>query len=373
MQIMKVKRLTVFFLYLFLCVFILLAGYSVVVYTSNKPPIEEINLARETLASAKNKLAGRYAGETLREAESLYNQLMNEWKIQNDKFFVFRDYTLTQDLAVKSHKLSASAGDEAKNIRDKLKNNVENDLENLKQQIDKFEKYYKNLVLERSTLELFNMGKTHFLEARIEFDKKEYRQASKLAHIASENLSQAEKSAHLKLVSFYEGYPLWQKNTRLAYRLSKKGQTVILIDKMASLCIVLKAGKEFKTFPAEFGLSWMGDKNMIGDKATPEGIYKVMEKKSKSRTKYYKALLLDYPNKDDQKRYDQLVKSGKISKNTGIGGLIEIHGDGGKGVHWTDGCIALNNKEMDVVYNQCSVNTPVIIVGSRQTLEEYLN
>jgi hypothetical protein len=46
-----------------------------------------------------------------------------------------------------------------------------------------------------------------------------------------------------------------------------------------------------------------------------------------------------------------MVKSGEISKKTGIGNLIEIHGDGGKGVHWTDGCVALENKEMDLVYS----------------------
>jgi len=117
----------------------------------------------------------------------------------------------------------------------------------------------------------------------------------------------------------------------------------------------------------------MGNKLFAGDKATPEGVYKILEKKNSAKTKYYKALLINYPNNEDQRRYDQMVKSGEISKRTGIGGLIEIHGNGGKGVHWTDGCIALENKEMDVVYNQCGVNTPVIIVGSRLPLEDYLN
>lgn len=116
----------------------------------------------------------------------------------------------------------------------------------------------------------------------------------------------------------------------------------------------------------------MGDKMYSGDKATPEGVYKVTDKKNRSRTKYYKALLINYPNGEDQKRYDRMVKSGEISRRTGIGGLIEIHGDGGKGVNWTDGCIALENKEMDVVFSNCSVNTTVIIVGSRLPLEDYL-
>ncbi len=367
------KRLTGYFVYILISVFIILIGYSVIIYSTNKPPLEEINMARETLAVAKNKMAGRYASETLREAESLYTQSMNEWKLENSRFFLFRDYSLTRDYAIRSYNLSANAGDEAKNVRNKLKTNVETELTTLKQQIDRFEKYYKNLALGHSTLDLFNKGKTKYLEAQIEYKKNEFHQASKLAYKASENISQAQKSAHFKLVNFYEDYPKWEKNTRLAYNLSKNGQTVVLIDKMQASCIILKSGKEYKTYAAEFGSSWMGDKNMIGDKATPEGVYKILEKKSNSKTKYYKALLLNYPNPEDQKRYDQLVKSGKISKSTGIGGLIEIHGEGGKGVHWTDGCIALENSEMDIVFSLCKVNTPVVIVGSRQTLEEYLD
>lgn len=159
----------------------------------------------------------------------------------------------------------------------------------------------------------------------------------------------------------------------MAYNLSKKGQTVILVDKIQSTLILLKGGKEIKSFSAEFGKSWMGDKLYAGDKATPEGVYKILEKKGGAKTKYYKALLINYPNSDDQRRFDKMVKSGEISKKTHIGGLIEIHGDGGKGVHWTDGCIALENSEMDAVYNQAAVNTTVVIVGSRLPLEDYLN
>ena len=373
MQIMKVKRLTALFLYLFIVICIAAVVYSVVIYTTNKPPLEEINQARESLASAKTKMAGRYANEKLKEAESLYKWSMKEWENQNSKFFVFRDYSLTRDLALKSISKSTNAGTEAKNVKTKLKNNVESELATLRKQITKFEKYYKHLVLGKSTINAFNKGKTRFLEAQIEYKKNDFQQAAKLAKKASESISLAEKSAHIKLIEFYKNYPSWEKNTKLAYNLSKKGQTVILVDKIKSSLIILKGGKEFKTFPAEFGTSWMGDKSFAGDKATPEGVYKVVEKKSNAKTKYHKALLINYPNNDDQKRYDKMVRSGEISKRTGIGGLIEIHGGGGKGIHWTDGCVALENTEMDVVYSQCSVNTPVIIVGSRLPLEDYLN
>jgi hypothetical protein len=370
---MRLRTFGRLFIFLFTVSILVFTGYSVFIYKTNKPPIEDINLARESLASAKNKMAGRYANETLKEAENLYNWSMKEWKMQNDKFFLFRDYSLTHDLALKSIDKSTNAGNEAKNVKNKIKNGVEAELSKLKNQIERFEKYYKTLALNKTTINAFNKGKTRFLEAQIEYKKNDFQQAAKLAKKATESVSQAEKSAHVKLMEFYENYPVWEKNLKLAYNLSKRGQTVILVDKIQSVLIILKGGKEYKTLQAEFGMSWMGDKLHAGDKATPEGIYKVIDKKSGSRTKYHKALLINYPNSEDQKRYDKMVKSGEISRKTGIGNLIEIHGDGGKGVHWTDGCVALENKEMDLVYSLSAVNTPVIIVGSRVPLEEYLN
>jgi len=180
MQIMKVKRLTVFFFYFFFFLICAVVGYSAFIYLTNEPPQEGINKARESLATAKEKMAGRYASETLKEAENLYKWSMKEWKIQNSKFFVFRDYSLTRDLALKSISKSTNAGSEAKNVKGKLKNSVESELATLRKQIAKFEKYYKQLALGRLTINAFNKGKTRYLEAQIEYKRNDYQQAAKL-------------------------------------------------------------------------------------------------------------------------------------------------------------------------------------------------
>ena len=52
-------------------------------------------------------------------------------------------------------------------------------------------------------------------------------------------------------------------------------------------------------FNAELGKNWVGDKRVKGDNATPEGMYKITKKLDSRKTKYYKALLLDYPNAED--------------------------------------------------------------------------
>jgi len=42
--------------------------------------------------------------------------------------------------------------------------------------------------------------------------------------------------------------------------------------------------------------------------------------------------------------------------------LIEIHGGGSDGL--TDGCVALDNRDMERLYAQIAIGTPVLIVGT---------
>jgi hypothetical protein len=47
---------------------------------------------------------------------------------------------------------------------------------------------------------------------------------------------------------------------------------------------------------------------------------------------------------------------------TDLGGWIEIHGDGtGAATAWTQGCVAVRNGAMDVLWDQVRVGTPVLI------------
>lgn len=370
---MKARKLFFLILILFVGLAVIASGYSLFYYATVKPPLEEIEMARTALAAANGKMAGKYAGELMTEAEENFKQSIEEWKKQNNRFFIFRDYTRTAQLALNSYDRSLVAVNEAGKSKNKLKYSAEVRLHKLEQKISYFEEHYETLALNPAIYKLFVSGKTKFSEAKIEYNAQEYLNAAKHLLKAEEAINKAEKQAHLKLAEFYRKYPEWEKNMQMAYRLSSKGQTVILIDKLDASLTILKAGKEYKMFRVEFGGNWMADKIMSGDKATPEGIYKVQVKKGRSNTKYHKALLIDYPNMEDRSRFNKLVQSGRIPKNNGIGGLIEIHGEGGKGINWTDGCIAIENDEMDIVFNQCNVNTPVIIVGARQTFEEYLN
>jgi murein L,D-transpeptidase YafK len=122
-------------------------------------------------------------------------------------------------------------------------------------------------------------------------------------------------------------------------------------------------------YSAELGKNWVGDKRLRGDKATPEGIYRITKKLKSDSTIYYKALLIDYPNEEDTALFEAALAKGTLPHSAKIGGMIEIHGNGGKGTDWTNGCIALTDREMDSIFKIAKIGTPVTIVGSMYDLK----
>lgn len=363
------RRLTFSIITLILIGIIVFGAYK---YFTNQPPKDEIRNAMEAISAARKVEANKYARKKFIASENALELAMKEWELQNKKFFISRDYTILRDLANQALFLGNEAWREASVEKDSVGINLKHQLGRIQSQIDEFEKNYKNLPLSAISFERFSKARMNYIEANNDFRKNQYYEAEKAAAQSEKTMTQMLKIAKEKLADFYNDYPKWKKNAQYARELSAKGQLVILVNKLESTAYVLKSGKTLAQFKVEFGSNWMGNKIAMGDNATPEGIYKVTQKKSGSKTKYYKALLLNYPNEEDKKRFDNLVKNGSIPKKSKIGGLIQIHGFGGKGVNWTEGCIAMENDDMDKVYNLVQINTPVIIIGSEQPISKYL-
>ena len=154
----------------------------------------------------------------------------------------------------------------------------------------------------------------------------------------------------------------WAEATIAASRTS--GQSALLIDKLKRRVFILRAGKIAAAYPAELGANGLQRKARAGDRATPEGMYLVTQIKDSNRTRFYRALLINYPNDEDRMRFSLGRQRGSIPSRARIGNLIEIHGDGGHGKDWTDGCVALENSHMDRVFAVAYPGMPVTIVGT---------
>ncbi len=138
--------------------------------------------------------------------------------------------------------------------------------------------------------------------------------------------------------------------------------TAIVIDKVRHRGFLIRGGRVELGFRIELGTRGMMRKVWEGDGATPEGRYRISEKKDLGESRYRRALLIDYPNADDRRDHAEAVRRGLVPARRGPGGLIEIHGYGGRGQDWTNGCVALSDRDIDRLFSEVEVGTPVTLV-----------
>jgi L,D-peptidoglycan transpeptidase YkuD (ErfK/YbiS/YcfS/YnhG family) len=137
--------------------------------------------------------------------------------------------------------------------------------------------------------------------------------------------------------------------------------TALVVVKTDRRAYVVRDGRIISKYPVELGYRSWRQKLRSGDGATPEGTYRITQWRNHG-SRYYKALVINYPNDSDRRRFEKNRKTGVIPRGARIGGNIEIHGEGGRGRDWTEGCVALANRDMDSLMNQMRVGDRVTIV-----------
>lgn len=329
------------------------------------PPVAVMENARIKLSQAGSKRADTYSKKIYNEAKVLYDSAMVNWQRENKKFLYVRNYERVAMFAELSAKKSALAADNSISSTTRLKKSIIQKIDTLDIVVGDLNRFFSDYPLEAEIRSRISKGKMLLEEARIAYKKGEYLQSNRKLTDSEYLLISCYENATNHLKNYFNSYPMWQKWVKATIKESaKNGDYSIIIDKFSRKCFIYLGGTKKYEFQAELGANWVGDKKVKGDKATPEGMYKITKKIEGGRTKYYKALLLDYPNEEDKRSFRAEVENGILPATAKIGGLIEIHGNGGKGINWTEGCIALTDKEIDLVYRNVKVGTPVTIVGS---------
>jgi hypothetical protein len=208
-------------------------------------------------------------------------------------------------------------------------------------------------------------------EARRLFDAGEFGMATEKAREAAELAGELPPETQALFARFGDPANLrkWRDWANAGIDESRRtGKPLLIVDKRAQMAVLWIKGKPARWFEVELGYNGLERKLKSGDGATPEGMYRVLRRKGPGETRYYKALLLDYPNAEDRKRFRVAKARGEVHRNSSIGSLIEVHGEGGRGTNWTDGCVAVTNEEMDHLFAKLSVGSPVVIVGSYENL-----
>lgn len=349
-------------------VLVVAMSISVIIVSQKVLPTEDLKLAREALTIAKEAEADIYSEKNYRESVQFYDSAMLNWKRENDRFILFRDYTRVIGFAKRAKKGADEASEESIKKSANLNQNVEAAFVSLSKKIDIYNKLFKDLPLEKSVFDAHNKSKMFLSESKIAHENGKLKDAEILFKKAEIYTNHANVAAGKMLRDYFQDQPKWRGWANDAIASSRGANKVILVDKVAHILYVYQGGKAIRSYDAEFGPNWMAHKERTGDRATPEGNYHIANKKAGGSTTYHKAMLLDYPNAEDRIRFEAKKRKGLISRGAGIGNLIEIHGNGGKGFDWTIGCIGLRDRDIDDLYKLVGSGTRVTIVGSIETL-----
>jgi len=155
----------------------------------------------------------------------------------------------------------------------------------------------------------------------------------------------------------------------------------ILVAKQARTLDLNLDGSLERRYSIALGRNAAADKSVEGDHATPLGEFYICAKNP--RSKYFLSLCISYPNAEDAERglaagligteeYQRILDAlhaGKMPpQHTRLGGEIYIHGRGVKEAggapadkDWTRGCIALENSDMQDLYDRIDIGTVVRI------------
>lgn len=137
---------------------------------------------------------------------------------------------------------------------------------------------------------------------------------------------------------------------------------MLAVNKSAyTLSVMDSQGNVHRRFPIALGQNPKGRKLHYDRACTPEGVYRVCGVQPQAT--FYKAFDLNYPNEVDRARHALASRSN--AETPAIGGEIQIHGDGIDS-NWTAGCIALRDRDMDLLFSipGLSHGTTVAISGS---------
>lgn len=141
---------------------------------------------------------------------------------------------------------------------------------------------------------------------------------------------------------------------------------MVYVDKSQYLVALLYRRKRIRQYRAVFGPDPKKDKMMEGDRATPEGWFKIVSKKEHSN--WQKFILIDYPNAGSYEKFNKRKQEGLIPAGARIGSAVGIHGTFKSGVKmidwgmgWTDGCVAMKPEDIEDFYQFVWPGTRVFV------------
>ena len=132
--------------------------------------------------------------------------------------------------------------------------------------------------------------------------------------------------------------------------------TRIEVRKAERLMTLYSGSRVVRRYDIALGSDPVGHKRSSGDGRTPEGDYTIDRRNPNSQ--FHLSLGIFYPRRSDR----------LVARKAGLnpGGDIFIHGQAGRhrgrGRDWTEGCIAVTDREIEEIYAMVDIGTPIRIL-----------
>lgn len=134
----------------------------------------------------------------------------------------------------------------------------------------------------------------------------------------------------------------------------------VVLTKSRRELVLYRHGSPVRIYYVALGLNPVGDKERIGDNRTPEGLFFIQGRNPNSR--YHLSLRISYP--------DATHRARAARHGVEPGGDIMIHGlpaeqapfgAAHRDYDWTNGCIAVTNREIEELWRVIPDGTPIQI------------
>jgi murein L,D-transpeptidase YafK len=134
----------------------------------------------------------------------------------------------------------------------------------------------------------------------------------------------------------------------------------IVVEKAKHTLTLYQAGFPVRTYGVALGKEPTGDKERIGDKRTPEGLFRIDFKNPQS--KFHMALHISYPDAAHIQRARALgVSTGGDIMIHGLPPAFKSYGAAHREFDWTEGCIAVTDEEIEEIWRAVPQGAPIQI------------
>lgn len=327
---------------------------------------DERDQATRVMRDARSAGAARWAPDALGRAEQAAREAVVVMQAAEARLPILARFPAAASAWTVAKGAARQAAEQAVANEREARNRSEQALATAETIVSRVAATSAHVHLETDSRALLSRAQLALIESRILHRQGEYISAVARAEWAAATATRLYDET-LGITGRYSEQELiaaWSRwKAQLVARSRAEREPAILIEKADHRLTLYQSGEPVQSYEVELGPYWVSAKTRSGDAATPEGQYHIVAKKDRGASAYHRALLLSYPNDQDRQAFLRDRQSGLVPPAARIGGLIEIHGGGGRGEDWTSGCVAMSNQDVDDLFPRVHLGTPVTIVG----------